>query len=219
MFFILFLSMFLTMPILATNNELQKVFSYIYNYNIWSNPESQSGDGSSLYATQTIREKLPEILQRLNIKTLLDAPCGDFNWMKKIDIENYVESYTGIDIVSKLIEKNNATYGSEKIKFLTLDITEDTLPKVDLILCRDFIQHLSLSKIYKALTNFKKSGSKYLLISNHMRTLYNKDINDGEFAERNLLLPPFDMQNPLLIIHEKSKGSSDDKYLLLWQLN
>lgn len=37
-------------------------------------------------ATVAIRHALPGILRDFQITTLLDAPCGDFHWMKEVNI-------------------------------------------------------------------------------------------------------------------------------------
>jgi len=43
-------------------------------------------------------------LQSLQIKTLLDAPCGDGNWINKVDLSGI--TYIGADIVPEIIETN-----------------------------------------------------------------------------------------------------------------
>lgn len=59
-------------------------FTSIYRNNGWGSLESRSGAGSTLASTANIRRELPGLVERLNIRTLLDAPCGDFNWMKEV---------------------------------------------------------------------------------------------------------------------------------------
>jgi hypothetical protein len=36
---------------------------------------------------------------------MLDAPCGDFNWMKEVDLS--AVHYTGGDIVEPLVNSNH----------------------------------------------------------------------------------------------------------------
>ncbi|MDR3129227.1 MAG: class I SAM-dependent methyltransferase, partial [Tannerellaceae bacterium] len=97
----------------------------------------------------------------------------------------------------------------------------DTLPKVDLIFCKDCLQHLSYKNVQAALDNFKKSGSKYLLVSSYPKTLRNHDIYDGDFRSLNLFKKPFHMTRPLLKIREKSKvpGVGSDKVMYLFSLS
>jgi hypothetical protein len=59
-------------------------FIDIYHQNIFGGIESRSGNGSTLVQTAVIRDEIPLLFKELNIKSVLDAPCGDFNWMKEI---------------------------------------------------------------------------------------------------------------------------------------
>ena len=63
-----------------------KVFDKIYEKNTWGSEESRSGPGSTEKQTRRIREALPTILNNFGIKSMLDLPCGDWNWMKDVDL-------------------------------------------------------------------------------------------------------------------------------------
>ena len=58
-----------------------------------SKGSQRSGPGSSLVQTATIRRDIPALLASLGIRSFLDAPCGDFNWMRHVDlgVERYIE--------------------------------------------------------------------------------------------------------------------------------
>ena len=43
--------------------------------------------------------KLPELLESLEVKSIVDVPCGDHGWMSTLDLSPY--DYIGIDIVAK----------------------------------------------------------------------------------------------------------------------
>jgi hypothetical protein len=185
------------------------VFDTTYKYNLWNSNESRSGHGSELKNTKNIRKKLPILWKRFNIKTFLDAPCGDFNWMKMIrkdDIE-----YIGIDVVDEAIEHNNQKYKSNNVTFKRLDITNDTLPKVDMILCKDCLQHLSFENVKNALQNFKKSGSKYLLVTSYPLTKTNWDINDGGYRPLNIFIEPINLPAPIYKFYEGRRGGDIDR--------
>ena len=73
----------------------------------WHHPkksESLSGDGSGIKQTNTIRKEIPKIINKYKIKTIFDAACGDFFWMKYL-INKKVD-YIGGDIVKKIINLN-----------------------------------------------------------------------------------------------------------------
>src|SRR5687768_15349072 len=198
---------------------IQKTFTNIFLSNGWSGEESVSGPGSSMERTAIIREKLPGIFKEYNIKTLLDIPCGDFNWFKSLDLE--LIQYTGADIVSPLIRLNSQQYQKENIRFRVLNIIKDPLPAVDMIFCRDCLVHLSNQQIAKALNNIMRSGSKWLLTTSFTGRTNNDDIVTGSWRPLNLQAPPFNLPPALEIIMEDCKaegGIYADKSLSLWEI-
>ena len=94
------------------NMETQKIFNDIYSNNSWRSNESKSGTGSDLINTKKIIKDLSFLIEEYRIRSILDLACGDFTWMKKINLENV--NYIGVDIVSDLIRLNTNNY-SKKI--------------------------------------------------------------------------------------------------------
>jgi hypothetical protein len=75
----------------------------------------------------------------MNIGTLFDAPCGDFNWMSHVLFPERMR-YIGADIVPDLIAALRAKYGDRAgHHFCIVDIAHDALPSADLWLCRDVL--------------------------------------------------------------------------------
>lgn len=176
-------------------------FSYIYEKNLWSSKQSKSGTGSHLETTTKIRQEIPNIIAEYNIQSILDAPCGDFNWMKEL-IPHYPDiQYIGGDIVDPLIAQNTKTYSADHIHFQLLDITQDELPTSDLMLVRDCLFHLSYDDIYQFLLNFQKSDIKYLLTTTHKPSskFANKDIHTGGFRFIDLFASPFNFSSEPLV--------------------
>jgi hypothetical protein len=197
----------------------KKIFSEIKEKNAWGSSESVSGPGSALSQTQTLIAELPGLLKEKKIKTLLDIPCGDFNWMKNIDLSDI--NYIGADIVDELIKENAEKYGTENIKFFMIDIVNDILPKSDMVIVRDCLVHLSYRNIFKAVKNIKKSGSKYLLTTTFTGIGENQDIITGEWRPLNLQKKPFKFPQPEYIIAENCTevdGKYNDKSMGLWDI-
>lgn len=192
---------------------VRQVFSNIYERNDWENPESRSGRCATVEATERVRRQLPPVLQRLGVRSMLDAPCGDFNWMQhaELDLDNYI----GADIVPDMIKRNQKLYSRPGREFRQLDITKDEIPKVDLIFCRDCLIHLSLNYMAAAIANFKKSGSTYLLTTTYTTHPENTDILTGDCRFINLQIPPFNLPAPLELIIEEPETS---KSMGLWRL-
>jgi hypothetical protein len=198
----------------------EEVFSNVYSRNLWGDPESVSGPGSNRERAAAFRAELPPLLEAFQVKTLLDAPCGDFNWMR--DLQWRVERYVGVDIVPAIIEKNQRAYGNATRTFLHLDLVSDPLPHADAIVCRDCLVHFSLADIHGALLNFKRSGALYVLTTTFPRVDTNNEIQTGDWRPINLQQPPFNFPLPLELINEKRRGPDGTdlgKCLGLWRLD
>jgi len=127
----------------SESEALRKRFDRIYEQGGWSNGKwgSASGAGSTLEYTAQLRPRLSRLLAKLQVKSLLDAPCGDFEWFKEVTVPANM-LYVGMDIVRDLIRKNQSEFSSSTRLFCAGDITVDPLPKVDLMMCRDCLFHL-----------------------------------------------------------------------------
>lgn len=140
-------------------------------------PETVSGTGSKLEHTSNIRDALPTIFSKYNIKSIFDAPCGDRNWIKHVDFSN-VEYYGG-DIVPDIITDISLPNVFE------FDLRTDEPPEVDLWFCRDCLYHLSESDIQAVIDNMLRSNIKYFLITSHKKhhtgDRRNRDINTGDY--------------------------------------
>lgn len=196
------------------------IFTEIFENNTWGGSESRSGTGSSLQQTVLIRTELPNLLTHLRVRHFLDIPCGDFQWMKEVQLPPGV-TYMGGDIVSKLINRNTKHYGDRVTSFRIIDLLSDPLPKSDLVLCRDCLVHFCFSDIAKAIENLKNSHSAYLLTTHFTGDRSNKDIRTGKWRPLKLTSPPFNFPPPLLILDEQCSemaGTFKDKCLALWRL-
>jgi SAM-dependent methyltransferase len=196
----------------------QSTFTDIYRKNSWFGSESASGQGSTLKATEPLRRELLEVISDLKISSLLDAGCGDFNWMKEVELG--MVDYTGVDVVdNEVIAQNVALYGSKNRHFFVADVTHDDLPRVDLILCRDVLTHLPNKKVLLALRQFQRSGSTYLMTSTHPHLTENADTFTGGYRELNLERPPFNLPAPLMLVGGSSGQTSKFGILGLWKLS
>ncbi|MBL8747004.1 MAG: class I SAM-dependent methyltransferase [Phycisphaerae bacterium] len=197
------------------------IFTSIYKSRYW-NPngsgESVSGEGSTLSITAKARSAIEAVVREFGITSMLDAPCGDFHWMKHTRLQGV--KYTGADIVRPLIERNNREYGSAERRFIHLDIVEEVCEAVDLILCRDCIQHLTNAEALRVIQNFSKSGSKYLLMTMSPRLTHNDDMpKAGGFRGVTLFLPPFNLPKPEReFVEWVDENPNLEKTLGLWKL-
>jgi hypothetical protein len=122
--------------------------------------------------------------------------------------------------VPALVARDQEQFGNGRRRFVRLDLTEDALPKVDLILCRDCLPHLSNAVILKAIANLKRSGSTYLLTTTFDQRARNSDVTTGMFRALNLEIAPFAFGKPLRLIDEKCPTEGHgDKRLGLWRIS
>jgi hypothetical protein len=206
--------------------SLREIFQDVYtNWRFGGWPESKSGGGSTLDETEGIRQQIKQLVKDKEIKSVVDIPCGDFNWMK--DIVYSFESYTGCDIVPELIQ-DNQKYANSIIKFQELDLTQNDIPEADLLIVRDVIGHLTLEDGKKVIQNILKSKCKYLLTT----TWYNVNDENYHLTHNNtdntvtldaqwergaaafypvcLHSEPFNLPKPTLYIEEKTKVDNYD---------
>ena len=194
-------------------------FSMIYQKNFWFSSESRSGEGSELSSTSHLRTTLPTLIENYKISSLVDAPCGDFNWMKLVNFRKPVK-YIGIDIVETVITENIRNYGQEKISFILSDIISDQLPDCDLLLVRDALFHFSFKDIDKFLKNIANLDYKYLLTTTHYQlenNFKNRDIITGDFRLIDLHKHPFNIESKDVLeeVIDYKVGSGSPKKLLM----
>lgn len=167
-------------------------FGAIYAQGLWHSAESGSGQGSEVAYTEALRTWLPRIVARYGIETLVDAPCGDFNWMRLVLPELGVR-YHGIDIVAPVIAQNRARYAADGVAFDVADICADALPDGDLLMVRDCLFHLSYRDIDRFFRNIARVNYRYLLTTTNTvgAEFENSDITTGDFRRIALFKPPF----------------------------
>ena len=195
---------------LFKSSHREDVFTRIYKGNLWGSQDSRSGVGSTSEATANVVEALPALWKDYAIRSMVDAPCGDCNWMSRI--APALEMYTGMDIVRPLIEANQRQY--PHLNFRCADLTRDPLPTADAIHCRDCFQHLPTHMILSALRNFEASGARWLLLTTNADVKTYHDVVIGGFRPINFLRPPFNFPRPVAEISEDRLGRT----LALWDL-
>lgn len=170
--------------------------SEFFSYGQWGkNGESISGGGSTLAYTHAFRTLLEGLMKHLSVKVLVDAPCGDFNWMQHVDLSGV--TYYGFDIVPEIIEENKANYATDKVTFDVADITTDSFPKADLMMVRDVLFHLPEANIFRFFENFVQGETEYLLTSTHFNRRNTDLARPGGFRLLNLHRPPYRLPQPL----------------------
>jgi SAM-dependent methyltransferase len=200
----------------TTSNDA--IFRDIYRRNHWSGPESRSGLGAGVDQTAALATALPDLLRRLGAEVLLDLPCGDYGWMRRIELP--VARYIGADLLPELIRPLQERFGGGGRSFVVLDLTRDPLPEAHLLLCRDCLVHLSFGDIRRALGNVLRSGIPWLLTTTFPECEVNEEIVTGDWRPLDLERSPFGFPAPFELLNERCTeggGLFADKSLGLWR--
>jgi len=166
------------------------VFEDIYARNLWG---FGSGHGSLPAVTKGYRKYLQEFMKLNNIKSVVDYGCGDWQFSRYIDWSGI--TYTGVETVADLVATNNRLFGASNIKFITSPKDPSKLPKADLLIVKDVLQHLSREDIMKFITHALPKY-KFALITNNVvpDSILNMDITTGEFRPLDLRKAPFGLE-------------------------
>lgn len=201
------------------NNE-QAVFQEKYLKNFWGSSESASGPGSTLAITTLLRQNLKDALKTLGLKSFVDAPCGDLNWMRHLDYD--FELYIGVDIVPELISKLRADPLLKGRNFQSNNIVTDILPSADAIFCRDCLVHLPFELINQVIKRWQLAGFKYVMVTTFPEHVENTDCEIGSWRTLNFCAPPFNWPNPILLVSEfdtEMEWEHRDKSIGVWRLD
>lgn len=198
--------------------EEKSIFSDIAAHNLWGSGESISGPGSTREFTKSLRAGLATLLGDLQIRSLVDAPCGDLNWMRYLSYR--FERYTGIDIVPEIIHRLRQMPHLPGYHFQTGNIVTDILPAADALLCRDCLVHLPFAAIQDALRLWRLAGFRYFMTTTFPRHANNADCNYGDWRPLNLQAAPFNLPEPHALIPDNDGLGPpyNDKALGVWKL-
>lgn len=111
------------------------------------------GGGSTKASAHSIVSLLASMAERYCVKSICDAGAGDLHWIVDVPWSLHMV-YRAFDIVPR------------HPNVLRVDITQQALPKCDVILCRHVLIHFDPERIVRTLGLFRMSG-RYLLASQY----------------------------------------------------
>jgi SAM-dependent methyltransferase len=165
------------------------IFNDIYRNKSWG---VGSGHGSTEANTRPYREYLQHFLRLNRVSSVVDVGCGDWQFSQFVDWSGV--SYTGIDVSSVVLE-NTKLFARAGVEFRQLDACQDTLPRADLLIAKDVLQHWPNRDICFLLPRL--SAFRFALITNGFaasgdrRT--NTDICVGMWRPVDLSKEPFNL--------------------------
>lgn len=208
--------------------NLREAFEKIYKEKLWT-PEVEKNNFTYYSGLGSHKDKFTnEYIFKVNnfLKSfkkkpsVIDLGCGDFEVSSKIFKNS--SNFIGCDIFPDLIEYNKKKYKNNNLKFITLDITQDQIPKADICIIRCVLQHLSNEMILKLIKNIK-NNFKFLIVTEHFpnnkKFIANKDIISGpnirlsKNSAVDLTKSPFDLKTSDNINICKIYSNSIEGYL------
>jgi SAM-dependent methyltransferase len=186
-----------------------------------TNRSIASGGGSTREYTLATRSHLHTVVTAFGVRSILDIPCGDFQWMP-IFLDAHPEiRYFGADIVRALIAEHTSRFSDRpQWAFGVADMVRDfPAGEFDLVHMRDALQHLSPGDAVSVITSLRiQSRFRYWMVTDYEGVTHNRESrirNKGwDFQYHNLRLPPYSLPPPLMRFNE----SADGKTLALYRI-
>jgi SAM-dependent methyltransferase len=143
----------------------EQVFSKIYERGLWGKSTGSFHSGSGSTETHAVEyvKIIADYVAEHSVRSVVDLGCGDFTIGRKI--AQLGVDYTGVDVVPALIEHHTRQYAAPAVRFAHLDIVADPLPKGDLCLIRQVLQHLSNDQIAAILR--KLAMYNHVIVTEH----------------------------------------------------
>ena len=211
-----------------------------YYYGRLSARSSASGIGSDVGSNLTASHLrfISRQIERLRIRTMIDAPCGDVNWQMGSWAIDSLAAYVGLDIVQRVVDLDRLRFGHHSNKqFGRWDLAACPLPQIvwahdstsgsglpgtsqpaDLVLMRHVLQHMPLERATMALRHAVKSGASYLIATTFLpagtggarRGGHNSHVPEGGWFSNNLMAAPFLLHSPEECVHDSVHDSVND---------
>ena len=170
-----------------TTTALTTAFDKIYNRNLWG---FGSGHGSLPDATEGYRRFVQDFMRKNSVRTAVDFGCGDWQFSRLMDWTGI--DYLGLDVAKSVIEQNRSTYGSKNVRFEPAPDRFADVPKADLLIVKDVLQHLPAEMIHCFMAQVIQRFP-FALITNCSEpdSERNRDIQAGEYRPLDLRVAPF----------------------------
>lgn len=147
-----------------------EIFSSTYRNFLWGRKNNDfnfySGDGSHdpKIVDDYVRQVSDFLSQLFPKPVVVDVGCGDFHVGQKLS--GFAKHYIACDVVPELIESNENQYKFNNVSFKVLDATLQELPRGEVVILRQVLQHLSNHDIQKILQKIQ-GNFRYLVFTDH----------------------------------------------------
>jgi SAM-dependent methyltransferase len=187
---------------------LTSTFDRVYETHRWTAAGNGSGPGSALRPDAPLVAGLVTFLKDRRIRSIVDVSCGGMAWWPYVLTASDPETrFFGYDVSQFVITRNRHRFDdAQNWLFSVADARVDQFPEVDLLICRQTLNHLWTKDALAVLANITRSA-RYLGLTHDPtvventpdaeRTALFDDCNRATcYAPLNLGLPPFGMHAP-----------------------
>src|ERR1051326_1991766 len=130
-----------------------------YETSFWNKRYSEGGNSGAGSYGPTLEKKLGW-LSKLEVNSISEIGCGDFNFGWRLLKLFPKASYFGTDISDIIINRLTDTYPQYTFKL------GDEIPPADLVLCVDVLLHvIDDAEVEPLLQKLEKAWTKYLVIT------------------------------------------------------
>ena len=160
-----------------------------------------SGLGSLVSSTAEYRYTIESFIRLNDVHSVLDLGCGDWQFSKLIPWDDYDISYLGLDLSHVIVERNVATFGTERRQFRVIREPSEILDlgRFDLVICKDVLIHVPNSVANQYLDVFLAVARNALItVDAFPSDRINEDINTGDYRAMDIRKPPFS-RNSIII--------------------
>lgn len=201
----------------------KETFDKIYKEKYWGvDSEGWPSSGTGSHEANIVEpyiEKMSDFLRSLGQPKVVDLGCGDFNI--GIKLVGLAGSYIACDISETIIGINRERYARPNLEFRVVNIVEDELPRADVCVIRQVLQHLSNRDIQAFVKRLQtEKPYRYVVVTEHVATGAGHAINidkptgPGTRVEKSsgvdLALPPFNFlseeKSEMLEVRQDSDG-------------
>lgn len=196
-------------------SEMTKSFDAVYEKGLWRGGEG-SGPGSELSNCLPMCFQLANFINTHKIEKIADVSCGGMAWWPTVlSLVNHKVQFYGFDVSSVAIRRNRVKFaGYANMAFSVADARKVQLPKCDLVVCRETINHLSVSNAKAVIENLQAADTRYVCFSDE--DLVEKNVVEDNkrhnkkgadehvfvYSRWNLRLDPFFLPEPDHTIRE-----------------
>lgn len=159
----------------------RSVFTTIYENNHWGSNGAAfySGFGSNETYGTPFADLIAERVDQLDIHSIADLGCGDFQIGSLITSKRPEVNYTGADVCEKLVDHLSENFKSDHVDFQTVDLFKDPLPKADACVIRQVLQHLNNKQIKTILGKVSQVYKYAFITESHPMNLTSPNLDNA----------------------------------------